>query len=747
MSDFPGTPRIPDEAADDRDGWMGRGIALSDDDVDELIAGRSPEGLHDLAPLADVTLALRVRAATEVAPPMGHALRMALADAPATTARHQRSRIRRRLSGLAAVGVGMVAFATLPRRRTRCRRRCSTSWPTPARWSGWTCPHRRRRGDEPAGIRGRTPRRGRRRARRWQGPRRGRARHRRGLRSRQGQARARRLRTPGRRRPGERCRPTRRSRAHRATTRPPPRRPRPSTDQRTARPVSARPPAMVGPRRVRRRQRVRTAPAKVDTTERGAAGLSDGPGRRRWIRIASRCSARRIQSARVSSSPRASGRSPQSTRSSGVARPARERRSILRRWPKPASTRRNTALRRRSSPGGGRRRSSTRPDSTRGWGTNTRGRHLADDGGVGPPRPPHRRDAVGLRSRAGGQSLTDLELHEHEHPLDRRRPLQQVEHQRGGDVVGQVGDEDPGRMGGQQRRPVEAKGIALDHGRAGWLDHVAQDRSEASVDLDGGHRRPGLEQRQGERTEPGAHLDHVITGSDAGQPRDPAHGVGVGHEVLPERPGGRQPVGGEQRADRGRRVGHRGEPGRASGGAGQRLRGARAGGRLRRSRGGQAEVADDEVRGSRGLGQQPGHWPQPARAWRIWPRLICSALLAWCGYPAPPTSLPGGQRELQAAVVAVAGVHRPVPAALALGEALPGGGSFGSPWRARGGGGGGGGAVVVGAGGGGRGDGLRPGPRWWARGGRWWGARCVAGATVVVGASVARRGDLPRASW
>jgi hypothetical protein len=92
---------------------MGRGTALSDHGVDELIAGRSPAGLHDLRPLADVTQALRVRAANEVAPPMGHALRMSLANASATTAPNQWSRIRHRLPGLAAVGVGVIVFGTM----------------------------------------------------------------------------------------------------------------------------------------------------------------------------------------------------------------------------------------------------------------------------------------------------------------------------------------------------------------------------------------------------------------------------------------------------------------------------------------------------------------------------------------------------------------------------------------------------------------------------------------------------------
>ena len=44
----------------------------------------------------------------------------------------------------------------------------------------------------------------------------------------------------------------------------------------------------------------------------------------------------------------------------------------------------------------------------------------------------------------------------------------------------------------------------------------------------------GLGQGQRQRAEPGADLDDVIAGADLGQPGDPAHGVGIGDEVLSE---------------------------------------------------------------------------------------------------------------------------------------------------------------------------------------------------------------------
>lgn len=38
------------------------------------------------------------------------------------------------------------------------------------------------------------------------------------------------------------------------------------------------------------------------------------------------------------------------------------------------------------------------------------------------------------------------------------------------------------------------------------------------------------------------------------------------------------------------------------------------------------------------LAAQAGHWPQPARAWRIWARMVCSAGEACEGSPLPPTA-------------------------------------------------------------------------------------------------------------
>ena len=52
---------------------------------------------------------------------------------------------------------------------------------------------------------------------------------------------------------------------------------------------------------------------------------------------------------------------------------------------------------------------------------------------------------------------------------------------------------------------------------------------------------------------------------------------------------------------------------------------------------------------------------------------ICVSRLALAGQAGAAVRVPGAQRELEAAVVAVAGVDRPVAAGLALREAVPDG--------------------------------------------------------------------------
>ena len=405
---------------------------------------------------------------------------------------------------------------------------------------------------------------------------------------------------------------------------------------------------------------------------------------------------------------------------------ASERRSILRRWPKPVSMRSNTAARSASSPAGSCRRRSTEGRLDPGRGDEDAGGHLGDHLGVGPPGPLHRRDAVGLRAGPGRQPLPHLELH-HARACARwrARRLQQVEHERRGDVVGQVGHElpRPGRVGARGAPPsraamASASTTVAPSGSTTERSTGARCRS-TSMAVTVGAR---LQQRQRERPEPRAHLHHPVARpaprpgarscarcwrrrrSSAPAPATPpararpaAPGWPTASASHPE-PCTPTPELGCRRQRRGRVTAIRWRPGSERAGL-EEAELAGAVGPLAPAGAGLEDLAALDLLGLGGLVRVAG----------------------------AADVLPGAERELEAAVVPVAAVERPVAAALALGEPVPGGGSFGSP-------GGDGGAVVGGAGGGGAtvvgGAGAATA--------RTTGASVVLGSTaaVVLGASV-----------
>ena len=112
--------------------------------------------------------------------------------------------------------------------------------------------------------------------------------------------------------------------------------------------------------------------------------------------------------------------------------------------------------------------------------------------------------------------------------------------QRGhGHVVGQVGDQ-RGRLilhvalrevqdvVVQDREPADLAVRVLGDG-------LRQLTSQYRVDLDGGHTRPAVQQRQRQRPEAGTDLENVVVAVDPGCRHDPANGIGVMNEVLAER--------------------------------------------------------------------------------------------------------------------------------------------------------------------------------------------------------------------
>ena len=202
-----------------------------------------------------------------------------------------------------------------------------------------------------------------------------------------------------------------------------------------------------------------------------------------------------------------------------------------------------------------RRTISTSADSTFGRGTNTLAGTRPTMRARRPVRDLHADRAVGGRARRGAQPLADLALDHHQHPRDRGHAVEQVGDERRGHVVGQVGHEranpssSPSTVD-QSRRSASPSTTRV----AGPVEHVAQHRHQAAVDLDGRHRRAGLDQRQRQRADAGTDLHHPVAGPDTGQAGDAPHGVRVGDEVLPEVAPGSETVGVQQLVDAGAAV-------------------------------------------------------------------------------------------------------------------------------------------------------------------------------------------------
>ena len=143
----------------------------------------------------------------------------------------------------------------------------------------------------------------------------------------------------------------------------------------------------------------------------------------------------------------------------------------------------------------------------------------------------------------GDEPLPDLLLDHDQHALDRRDVVEDRDDERGGDVVREVGHEDPGLAVAEFVGEVELGDVGVDHAHvveAG--DLLAQYRDQAVVDLDGEHLGAGLREGEGEGTQTGPDLDDLVVATDVGHPGDPPDGVRVDHEVLPERTSRREAV-------------------------------------------------------------------------------------------------------------------------------------------------------------------------------------------------------------
>ena len=153
----------------------------------------------------------------------------------------------------------------------------------------------------------------------------------------------------------------------------------------------------------------------------------------------------------------------------------------------------------------------------------------------------HRRQAVGVVARAGDQSVGDLELHHDDEADDGRHVIEQVADQGHRHVVREVRHQRP-RPGAQQRLPVDPHSVGVDDAQGPVVaGHLLEHVDEHVVDLDGRDLGARLEQRQGQRTQARAHLDHAVAEPDPCQFGDAADRVGLDDEVLAQRALGPDP--------------------------------------------------------------------------------------------------------------------------------------------------------------------------------------------------------------
>ena len=195
-------------------------------------------------------------------------------------------------------------------------------------------------------------------------------------------------------------------------------------------------------------------------------------------------------------------------------------------------------------------------------------RHRPGEAHPGGPGQLGRGHPVLAAARRRAHPRPHLRLHHDQAVLQRREPVQHVEQDRHGRVVGQVGHQHRGRgarqlphPGGVGRDYLQAAGQAGSTGRGGRRERRGQDRIH--LHRDDPVRR--LQQRKRQRAETRADFEDDVPGPQARQGHDPPHRSVIDDEVLPEPLGRPHPQPRRQLPDLGRpqqpcgiRHGHRG---------------------------------------------------------------------------------------------------------------------------------------------------------------------------------------------
>lgn len=154
--------------------------------------------------------------------------------------------------------------------------------------------------------------------------------------------------------------------------------------------------------------------------------------------------------------------------------------------------------------------------------------------------------AVGVCAGLGGKPLADLLLNRAREPLEYGPGQQQIDQQRGGDLVGQVRDQfvraavlgRPFSEDSEHQRVdavLAAQRIALDQGEARMIaESIAQQGLQAVIDLDRHHAHAGLEQQLGQRAGAGPDLEDCVGRRQLSRRDELAHQIEIDEEVLPE---------------------------------------------------------------------------------------------------------------------------------------------------------------------------------------------------------------------
>ena len=120
------------------------------------------------------------------------------------------------------------------------------------------------------------------------------------------------------------------------------------------------------------------------------------------------------------------------------------------------------------------------------------GRYVGDHARFGPVGHLDRYRSVLTVPRQRNQPIGDLSLHHDHQAFHDGNVIEEGGDQRGGDVVGQVGDHDPARIRPQEVRPVQAERIPLHHLDRQGPQHRLEHRDQPGVDLYCSHAGAGV---------------------------------------------------------------------------------------------------------------------------------------------------------------------------------------------------------------------------------------------------------------